>query len=148
MVSVIKIYTIGYTRKNAEAFFLKLRHAGIVTLIDIRLNNISQLAGFTKRDDLPFFLKELCNCSYKHMPNFSPTKEILDDYKKKKIDWNEYARFFIKLIQERRIENEISIQELNNACLLCSEPTPERCHRRLVSEYFLEKFINVEVKHL
>ncbi len=143
-----KLYTIGFTKKTAKEFFSELRSAGIVTLIDIRLNNVSQLAGFTKRDDLIFFLKELCRCNYKHMPDFAPTKKILEDYKNKSIDWNEYARCFVKLIKERRIENKISIDELDNACLLCSELSPEQCHRRLVSEYFMEKFINVEVVHL
>ncbi len=85
----VQLYTIGFTKKNAQAFFTKLQKAGVVRLIDIRLNNVSQLAGFAKRDDLIFFLKELCDCDYKHMPNFAPTKEILDAYKKKKIDWNE-----------------------------------------------------------
>jgi len=142
------LFTIGFTKKNAEVFFTKLRNAGVTRLIDIRLNNVSQLAGFAKRDDLIFFLKELCNCDYKHMPNFAPTKEILDAYKKKGIDWNEYVNRFSKLINKRKIENEIKAEELNNAVLLCSEPTPEQCHRRLVAEYLKEKFGNIEIKHL
>lgn len=144
----IKLYTLGFTKKNAQTFFSKLRNAGVTKLIDIRLNNVSQLAGFAKRDDLIFFLKELCNCDYKHIPDFAPTKEILDAYKKKKIDWNEYVRLFSKLIKERKIEKKITAEELNNACLLCSEPTPEQCHRRLVSEYLKDQFGGVEIKHL
>ncbi len=144
----IKLYTIGFTKKNAKTFFSKLRNAGVTMLIDIRLNNVSQLAGFTKRDDLVFFLKELCNCDYKHMPDFAPTKEILDAYKKKQIDWNEYVRRFSKLIRDRKIENKTAAEELNNACLLCSEPTPEHCHRRLVSEYLRDQFGDIEIKHL
>ncbi|MDD3815785.1 MAG: DUF488 domain-containing protein [Desulfocapsaceae bacterium] len=144
----VKLYTIGFTKKNAKEFFSKLRKAGITKLIDIRLNNVSQLAGFAKRDDLNFFLKELCDCDYRHMPSFAPTKEILDAYKKKQIDWDEYVRRFSKLIKERKIENNISAEELNNACFLCSEPTPEQCHRRLVSEYLKDQFGNIEIKHL
>jgi uncharacterized protein (DUF488 family) len=147
-MSYIKLYTIGFTKKNAKTFFTKLRNAGIAKVIDIRLNNVSQLAGFAKRDDLVFFLKELCNCGYKHMPELAPTKEILDLYKGKKIDWNEYVRRFLKLITERKIENKIIVEELDNACLLCSEPTPEQCHRRLVSEYLKGHFGNIEIKHL
>ena len=142
------LFTIGFTKKNAETFFTKLRSAGVKTIIDIRLNNVSQLAGFAKRDDLIFFLKELCSCGYKHMPNLAPTKEILDAYKKKEIDWNEYVNRFSKLIIERKIENEIQDEELDNACLLCSEPTPEHCHRRLIAEYLKEKFGGIEIQHL
>jgi uncharacterized protein (DUF488 family) len=147
-MSYIKLYTIGFTKKNAKTFFSKLRNAGITKVIDIRLNNVSQLAGFAKRDDLVYFLKELCNCDYKHMPELAPTKEILDIYKGKKIDWNEYVRHFTRLITERKIEKKITAEELDNACLLCSEPTPEQCHRRLVSEYFKDHFGNIEIRNL
>ncbi len=143
-----KLFTIGFTKKNAQTFFSKIRKAGVTRLIDIRLNNVSQLAGFAKRDDLIFFLKELCDCDYRHMPNFAPTKEILDAYKNKEISWDEYVKRFSKLIQERSIESQITAQELNNACLLCSEPTPEQCHRRLVAEYLKEKFGDIEITHL
>lgn len=144
----VQLYTIGFTKKNAHTFFSKLRKAGVLRLIDIRLNNVSQLAGFAKRDDLIFFLKEICNCEYRHIPNFAPTKEILNAYKKKQIDWTEYVRCFNKLIKDRKIETLITTEELNNSCFLCSEPTPEQCHRRLVAEYFKEKFRDIEIKHL
>lgn len=147
-MSKSQLFTIGFTKKNAETFFDKLRNAGVKRLIDIRLNNVSQLAGFAKRDDLIFFLKELCNCDYRHMPNFAPTKEILDAYKKKEIGWNEYVKRFSRLIIERGIENKITADELNNACFLCSEPTPEQCHRRLVAEYLKEKLGDIVIKHL
>lgn len=143
-----QLFTIGFTKKNAETFFTQLSNAGVTTLIDIRLNNVSQLAGFAKRDDLIFFLKELCNCDYKHMPDLAPTKEILDAYKKKEIGWDEYVKRFGKLITERKIENIIKAEELNNACLLCSEPTPEQCHRRLVAEYLNKKLEDIEIHHL
>lgn len=144
----ITLFTIGFTKKKAETFFSILQKAGVKKLIDIRLNNVSQLAGFAKRDDLIYFLKELCACDYIHMPIFAPTKEILDAYKKKQIDWNEYVRQFSKLIKDRAIENKISAEELSNACLLCSEPTPEKCHRRLVAEYFRDKYNDIEIRHL
>jgi uncharacterized protein (DUF488 family) len=142
------IFTIGFTKKNAKTFFSKLRDAGVTKLIDVRLNNVSQLAGFAKRDDLIFFLKELCNCDYKHVPDFAPTKEILEAYKKKEIDWTGYESLFNNLIKKRKIENMISEKDLNNSCLLCSEHTPEQCHRRLVANYLQNKFGNIEIKHL
>jgi uncharacterized protein (DUF488 family) len=142
------IFTIGFTKKNAKTFFSKLRDAGVTNLIDVRLNNVSQLAGFAKRDDLIFFLKELCNCDYKHIPDFAPTKEILDAYKKKEIDWAGYERHFNNLIKKRKIENMISEKDLNNTCLLCSEHTPEQCHRRLVAEYLQNNFANIQINHL
>lgn len=147
-MSKVQLYTIGFTKKNAQTFFSKLRKAGVLRLIDIRLNNVSQLAGFAKRDDLVFFLKEICNCEYRYIPKFAPTKEILGAYKKKQIDWTEYERRFSKLIKDRKIETLITAKELNNSCFLCSEPTPEQCHRRLVAEYFKEKFGDIEIKHL
>ena len=143
-----KLFTIGFTKQNAHTFFLKLQKAGVTKLIDIRLNNVSQLAGFAKRDDLVYFLRELCDCDYIHMPIFAPTKDILDAYKKKQIDWDEYVRRFGRLIEERKIEDEISAEELNYACLLCSEPSPERCHRRLVAEYFKKNIGNIEIRHI
>ena len=148
IMTKIKLYTIGFTKKNAQTFFSKLQSAGVIKLIDIRLNNVSQLAGFTKRDDLIYFLRELCNCDYCHRPDFAPTKEILDAYKKKIINWDEYVGRFSDLIKERQIENKTKVDELNNSCLLCNEPTPERCHRRLVAEYFMDKFGDIEIKHL
>ncbi|MBF0234309.1 MAG: DUF488 domain-containing protein [Desulfamplus sp.] len=142
------IFTIGFAKKNAKTFFSKLRDVGVTRLVDVRLNNVSQLAGFAKRDDLNFFLKELCHCDYNHIPDFAPTKGILDAYKKKEIDWAEYESRFNELIKKRKIENMISEKNLNNSCLLCSEPTPEQCHRRLVAEYLKKQFKNIEIKHL
>jgi uncharacterized protein (DUF488 family) len=142
------LYTIGFTKKNAETFFSKLQKAGVTKLIDIRLNNVSQLAGFAKKDDLIYFLKQLCNCDYIHMPALAPTKDILDSYKKKKIDWNDYENKFNKLITQRNIEKKFTAEELNNACLLCSEHTADQCHRRLVAEYLQKEIPNIQIKHL
>lgn len=143
-----KLYTIGFTRKDASEFFSSLKQARVTKVLDIRLNNVSQLAGFTKRDDLVFFLREICNCDYRHVLDFAPTREILDAYKRKQIDATEWEKRFSRLIRARNIEQLISPEELNNACLLCSEPTPEHCHRRLVAEYLQQKFGNIEIINL
>ncbi|MCJ7469158.1 DUF488 domain-containing protein [Candidatus Bathyarchaeota archaeon] len=145
----MEIYTIGFAKKSAEAFFGALRKAGIKRLIDIRLNNTSQLAGFTKREDLKFFLKELCDAEYIHEPLLAPTQEILDSSKKKKIGWEEYEHRFIDLIAERKIEEKVDqILFDGPTVLLCSESKAEHCHRRLVLEYLLKKWGNIKVTHL
>lgn len=142
------LYTIGFTKKDASEFFAILKRAGVRKVIDVRLSNQSQLAGFTKRDDLAFFLRQICDCDYRHLLEFAPTKEILDDYQKKRIDVTEWQRRFRELIGARKIERLISPEELDKACLLCSEPTAEHCHRRLVAEYLQEKFGTVDIIHL
>ncbi len=144
----ITLFTIGFTQKSAEEFFTTLRQAGIRVLIDVRLNNVSQLAGFTKRDDLAFFLREVCGCEYEHRPAFAPTHDILDAYKNKTIDWSKYEERFGALISERQIEREIEAERLDHACLLCSEPTASHCHRRLVAEYLKNRFGHIQVVHL
>jgi uncharacterized protein (DUF488 family) len=145
----VEIYTIGFTKKSAEQFFGALRKAGIKRLIDIRLNNSSQLAGFTKKDDLVFFLKEICGAEYMHQILLAPTKEILDGYKKKKITWDEYERRFIDLLTERRVEEVLDKGLfIVPTVLLCSEAKPVRCHRRLTAEYLKSKWGNVDIRHL
>ena len=144
----ITIFTIGFTKKSAKEFFSKLREAGVKRLIDVRLNNASQLAGFTKRDDLEFFLQEIADIGYVHLPELAPTKDILDEYKRKRIDWNTYEAGFSRLMDSRRIEDLVSPELLNYACLLCSEPTPEHCHRRLVAEYLQARWDSVLIRHI
>jgi uncharacterized protein (DUF488 family) len=144
----IKLFTIGFTKKNAEAFFGILIKYNVEKLIDIRLNNVSQLAGFTKKDDLNYFLKKICNCYYAHKPLLAPTKEILDAYKKKVITWSEYERRFKDLLISRKAHKLLSSSELHMACFLCSEPTPDKCHRRLVAEFFKNFFEDIEIIHL
>lgn len=145
----MEIYTIGFAKKSAEAFFGALRKAGIKRLVDIRLNNTSQLAGFTKRDDLKFFLKELCNSEYIHEPLLAPTQEILDSFKKKNISWQEYEQRFLELMAERKIEEKIDRSLFNGpTVLLCSEPKADRCHRRLVLEYLQNNWGNLKIMHL
>lgn len=145
----MKIFTIGFTKKSAEDFFTRIREARISRLIDVRLNNVSQLAGFTKRDDLRFFTTELCKVEYIHAPQLAPTAEILDPYKKQKNgDWPRYEEQFLDLMRERRIEETVPRELIDGGCLLCSEETPHNCHRRLVAEYLREKWGGVEIEHL
>lgn len=147
-MSKIELFTIGFSKKTAEEFFDRLRKAGVKNVIDIRLKNTSHLAGFTKHENLPYFLREIISCSYKHMPILAPTAEILNGYKKREIDWSEYERRFSELIRKRRIEEEVSREDIDHACLLCSESTSVKCHRRLVAEYLQEKLGGIQIVHL
>jgi uncharacterized protein (DUF488 family) len=142
------LYTIGFTKVSAELFFGILRKAGIRKIFDIRLNNESQLAGFAKKENLRFFLKEILGCDYSHQPLMAPTQQILDDYKNKVIKWVDYEKRFNELISNRIIQQYVTVEELNMACLLCAEPTPDKCHRRLVAEYLKNKFPGLEICHL
>jgi uncharacterized protein (DUF488 family) len=145
----MEIYTIGFTQKSAAQFFGKLRDAGIKTLVDVRLNNSSQLAAFTKRSDLPFFLQEICGADYHHEPLLAPTQEILTAYKKNGASWDDYTRDFLGLMDERKVEETVSRDLFEQpVVLLCSEPTPENCHRRLVAEYLQSKWGNINIVHL
>lgn len=145
----MEVFTIGFTKKSAEQFFGILKKNGIKRLVDVRLNNVSQLAGFTKREDLQFFLKEICGADYVHESLLAPTQEMLDTYKKAKGDWKEYEKEFLQLMAARKIEDRIDRSLFGvPAVLLCSEPTPEHCHRRLVLEYLQGKWTDLQVKHL
>ena len=144
----MKLYTIGFTKKSAETFFRKLNEAGVRRLVDVRLNNVSQLAGFSKKDDLRYFAKAICNIEYVHMPAFAPTQDMLDEYKKKKGDWSVYEGRFLDLMKSRRIEETTYREALDSACLLCSEQTPDHCHRRLVAEYLKQTWPDVEIFHI
>ena len=145
----MKGYTIGFTKRAAADFFTALRQAEIRRLLDVRLHNASQLAGFTKRDDLPFFLKELCGADYRHEPLLTPTPELLEGYRKKRISWREYEPRFLSLLAERAIEKQIDRKLFEiPTVLLCSEPTAARCHRRLILEYLQEKWGGLEIVHL
>lgn len=144
----MKIFTIGFTKKNAEQFFTRLKQPGLVRVIDARLNNVSQLAGFTKKNDLKFFLNEICKIEYIHLPELAPTQNILDVYKKNGGDWIAYQRQFLTLMAARHIEDGINKSIIDGGCLLCSEVTPEHYHRRLVAEYLREKWGDVEIVHL
>jgi uncharacterized protein (DUF488 family) len=143
-----KIYTIGFTEKSAESFFTLLKSNSIKKLIDVRLNNASQLAAFSKKNDLKYFLKELIACDYIYRSDFAPSDDILKDYKSKKINWKEYADKYIKLLDSRNILSTTSKAEIVNSVLLCSENEPEYCHRRLLAEYFKTKWSDIEIIHL
>ena len=144
----VKIYTIGFTRKSASDFFGLLRGSGAVRLVDVRLKNVSQLAGFAKRGDLEYFLETICRMQYVHLPELAPTSLMLAAYRKGHIDWHVYEREFLALMDERGIASEGMRMKISNACLLCSEPRPERCHRRLVAEYLNWHWGDVEIVHL
>lgn len=144
----MKIFTIGFTKKNAEQFFSRLKQPGLQRVVDTRLNNVSQLAGFTKKEDLRFFLREVGHIDYVHLPALAPTQSMLDAYKKNGGDWGTYEKQFLALMAERRIETSIDKNLLAGACLLCSEATPHYCHRRLVAEYLQGKWGDVDIEHL
>lgn len=144
----INLFTIGFTQKNAEQFFETLLTSKVQRVIDTRLNNVSQLAGFTKRKDLEYFLRKIGNIEYIHILDLAPTKDILDAYKKNGGDWETYEKQFRDLIAKRQIENKMSPEILDGGCLLCSEPKPHHCHRRLVAEYLRDKWGNVKICHL
>ncbi len=144
----MKISTIGFTKKNAENFFGLIKRSGAKRLIDVRLNNVSQLAGFAKRDDLAYFAKELCGVEYVHLPGLAPTQQMLDAYKKEKGDWESYEQRFMSLMAERRIEERLSRDQIADGCLLCSEDKPHHCHRRLVVEYLQRHWGTMTVDHL
>lgn len=144
----IRLLTIGFTKKTAEEFFTRLARAKVKRVIDIRLNNVSQLAGFAKRDDLRYFLRTIAGIDYVHRPDLAPTQDILDAYKKSKGDWTVYEQEFLALLSARKVEEKIQPDLLQDACLLCSEEKPLHCHRRLVAEYLREKWRNVEIHHI
>ena len=145
----MEIRTIGFTQHTAEDFFEGLRRAGVTRLIDVRLNNVSQLAGFAKRDDLRYFLRKICDADYVHEPLLAPTQDLLDSYKKRRGTWSAYEDSFLALLGERRIEDTIPKELFDGVpVLLCSEKTADHCHRRLVLEYLNEHWGGIEVVHL
>jgi uncharacterized protein (DUF488 family) len=144
----IDLFTIGFTQKTAEQFFDTLIQAGVKRIVDTRLNNVSQLAGFAKRADLAYFLRKIGNIEYVHILDLAPTPEILNEYKKKQGDWDRYETQFLQLMRNRQVETKVSPTELDGACLLCSEAKPHHCHRRLVAEYLHSKWGNLNIHHL
>jgi len=145
----MEVYTIGFARRSAEEFFGALRRAGVRRLVDVRLSNTSQLAGFTKKGDLAFFLRELCGAEYVHEPSLALTRELRDAYAKGDIGWEEYERRYLALLESRRVVEKLERSLLEGpAVLLCSESSPERCHRRLAAEYLAREWGGLEVTHL
>lgn len=145
----MKLYTIGFTKKSAAQFFGLLQQSGARRLADVRLNNVSQLAGFAKRDDLAYFLERICGMEYVHLPQLSPTREMLDAYRKGHKDWATYAGQYLALLAAREVAANPELPPLlDNACLLCSEASPDRCHRRLAAEYLARQWGGGEIVHL
>jgi uncharacterized protein (DUF488 family) len=144
----MKVYTLGFTKKTAEQFFEMLLVNNVTILFDIRLNNKSQLAVFTKEKDLRYFLKKICGIEYRYLPDCAPSKELLKKYQNKEIDWNGYEQEYNELIRKRNIVRLFNKESLKNACFLCSEPTSNQCHRRLIVEYLREYFPDMEIVHL
>jgi uncharacterized protein (DUF488 family) len=144
----IRLYTIGFTKMSAREFFSRLRESGVQRVVDVRLNNSSQLAGFSKKEDLAFFLKEIAGIDYVHLPELAPTQEMLDAYKKRKGDWKVYEQEFLELMARREVEKRVQPGQLQRGCLLCSEHLPHFCHRRLVAEYLSSKWGGTQTEHL
>ena len=145
----MEIYSIGFTKKSASEFFGTLKANGIERLLDVRLSNTSQLAGFAKQSDLPYFLHEICGIVYEHEPLLAPSQDILDAYKKQKGDWDAYTEAYLGLICSRKIESAISQAGFQKkTVLLCSEATADRCHRRLALEYLQKHWNDVTIHHL
>ena len=144
----MRILTIGFTKKSAHRFFELLQTSNARRIVDVRLNNVSQLAGFTKRDDLSYFLRKICGMEYVHMPQLAPTQDLLTNYRKRRISWEAYEALFMELMHERRIEQTITEDMMSDGCLLCSEDRPHHCHRRLVAEYLKHHWGDVDIVHL
>jgi uncharacterized protein (DUF488 family) len=144
----MRLFTIGFTKKSAERFFEILRASGTRRVVDVRLSNVSQLAGFAKKPDLAYFLDRICGIDYVHEPLLTPSPELFHAYRGKKIDWPTYEGEYLKLIAARRIEETVSPQILSDCCLLCTEDQPHHCHRRLVAEYLDRHWGSIEVTHL
>lgn len=143
------LFSIGFTEKSAARFFTLLKSKNVITLLDVRLQNTSQLAGFAKKEDLKFFLKEICNIDYLEVPELHPESKLLKDYKNKKIDWDYYSNRYMELLEKRSVANILDPMMFDNGCLLCSEHQPHQCHRRLAIDYLNDKWKNrFKVEHL
>lgn len=142
---MITLYTIGFTKKSAEQFFELLKENKVKKLVDVRISNSSQLAGFAKGKDLAYFIKQICGIPYEHITDFAPSKELLDKWHKQEVSWAEYETIYTSMLKERDILRRYGIKQFDSTCFLCSEDTPEQCHRRLLAEY-LKKHSTEEVK--
>ena len=144
----MKIFTIGFTNKKAERFFEGLRQAGVKRVVDVRLNNMSQLAGFSKKDDLKYFLRTIAGIDYMHSCELAPNRELLEAYRSHGRDWNIYEKEFVELMERRHVEDSAAEYVADQTCLLCSEDKPHRCHRRLVAEYLQRHWEGVLIEHI
>lgn len=147
--NAVPVTTIGFTGKTAQEFFDLLKNADVRTVLDIRLSNTSQLAGFAKKQDLPFFLDRLCGAAYREMPELAPEPDLFKRYKAKELTWDDFAAAYVELIAKRRVENNLDVDLFRSACLLCSEHLPHHCHRRLALEYLNSRWNSrLKVTHL
>lgn len=146
---MIELYTIGFTKKSAAEFFGALQRAEIRRLVDVRRNNVSQLAGFTKKHDLEYFLRAIADVDYVHETRLAPIDEQLESYRGGKISWEDYEASYTALLRERKVEKTIpkSLFDVRSV-LLCSEATPERCHRRVAAEYLAKHWRGITIVHL
>lgn len=146
---MITIYTIGFTKKSAVQFFELLKKNNVKQLVDVRISNASQLAGFAKGKDLEYFVNQICGIPYKHIPDFAPTKDLLDKWHNKEVSWAEYEQIYCTMLKERDIIRKYGIKPFDGSCFLCSEDTPEQCHRRLLAEYMQKSCVEeVQIIHL
>ena len=144
----MQLFTIGFTHKSAETFFGLLTEAGVKRVVDIRLNNVSQLAGFTKRDDLAFFLRSVAGIDYVHVPLLAPTQDLIDDYRKNGIGYDAFAARFRSLLAERAVETAPDAKLRDGDCLLCSEVDATECHRSVVASYLAPHVRGLKVRDL
>lgn len=146
---MITLYTIGFTKKSAEQFFTLLRQNKVKKLVDVRISNGSQLAGFAKGRDLEFFTRELLHIPYEHVLDFATPKELLDQWHHQEVTWSQYEDIYLAALKERDILYKFGIKQFDGACFLCTEETPENCHRRLLAEYMQKHSIEeVRIVHL
>ncbi len=143
-----RIFTIGFAGKTAEQFFTILKGAGVRRVLDVRLYNSSQLAGYTKKSDLPFFLRSLVGADYLHLAAFAPSKQLLNGYKEGEISWAEYVDEYTSILDRRQPHQDLKSGDIDGGCLLCAEPTPEQCHRRLAAEYLQRVWPDLMIQHL
>jgi uncharacterized protein (DUF488 family) len=145
----LEIFTIGFAGRTAQDFFEPLKQAGIRQVVDVRLHNVSQLAGFTKKADLPYFLRNLADIDYRHEALLAPEDEMLKAYRSKEIDWDTYAQRYLELLAERAVAKELRPSDFPaRIALLCSEAKPDKCHRRLAAEYLQAHWRDVTIEHL
>ena len=146
---MITLYTIGFTKKSAEQFFELLKQNGVKQLVDVRISNTSQLAGFAKGKDLDYFVRQICHIPYKHVADFAPTKHLLDRWHKQEVTWAEYEEIYTMMLKERDIIRKHGVKQFDGSCFLCSEEMPEQSHRRLLAEYMQKHSVEeVKIVHL
>lgn len=146
---MITLYTIGFTKKSAEHFFELLKKNGVTKLVDVRINNASQLAGFAKGKDLQYFVEQICHAKYQHIIDFAPTKDLLSKWRKQEVNWEQYTEIYLNLLKSRSILTKYGVKGFDKSCFLCSEETPEYCHRRLLVEFMKDNCLeDIKIIHL